>query len=102
VAYSRVCKETRGFGAHEPKCSLPAHNLRYCIECNIALILNDAQFHYRDAQLFSAAEAAWITPKRTDTTSCYFPTSASRTLASYVKSPSSWLLALTHQGEPLC
>jgi len=44
VAYSLVRKETRGFGAHEPKCSLPAHNLRHCIECNNALILNAAQF----------------------------------------------------------
>ena len=49
VACSRVRKETRGFGAREPTCSLPAHNLRHCIEGNNALILNNAQFHQRDA-----------------------------------------------------
>jgi ParB family chromosome partitioning protein len=44
---------------------LPVHNLQYWIETNVMLILKDAPFSKRDAQLVPTAGSCVDCPKRT-------------------------------------
>jgi ParB family transcriptional regulator, chromosome partitioning protein len=66
VALKACFKEVYNNGASKPACILlPVRNLQFWIDSNILLVLKDAPFNKRDAQLVPTAGSCADCPKRT-------------------------------------
>jgi ParB family chromosome partitioning protein len=64
-ALSACFKEVYNNGAKPARVLLPVRNLQFWIESNVLLVLKDAPFDKRDAQLVSTAGSCADCPKRT-------------------------------------
>ncbi len=64
-ALSACFKEVFNNGAKPARILLPVRNLQFWIDSNILLVLKDAPFNKRDAELLSAAGSCADCPKRT-------------------------------------
>jgi len=64
-ALSACFKEVYNNGAKPARILLPVRNLQFWIDSNILLVLKDAPFNKRDAQLIPAAGSCADCPKRT-------------------------------------
>ncbi len=64
-ALSACFKEIYNNGAKPARILLPVRNLQFWIESNVLLVLKDAPFDKRDAQLVSTAGSCADCPKRT-------------------------------------
>jgi ParB family chromosome partitioning protein len=64
-ALSACFKEVYNNGAKPARILLPVRNLQFWIESNVLLVLKDAPFDKRDAQLVSTAGSCADCPKRT-------------------------------------
>jgi ParB family chromosome partitioning protein len=64
-ALSACFKEVYNNGAKPARILLPVRNLQFWIDSNILLVLKDASFNKRDAQLVPAAGSCADCPKRT-------------------------------------
>jgi len=64
-ALSACFKEVYNSGAKPARILLPVRNLQFWIDSNILLVLKDAPFNKRDAQLVPAAGSCADCPKRT-------------------------------------
>jgi ParB family transcriptional regulator, chromosome partitioning protein len=65
AALSACFKEVYNNGAKPARILLPVRNLQFWIDSNILLVLKDAPFNKRDAQLVSAADSCADCSKRT-------------------------------------
>ena len=65
AALSACFKEVYNGGSKPARILLPVRNLQFWIDSNILLVLKDAPFHKRDAQLVSTAGSCADCPKRT-------------------------------------
>jgi ParB family chromosome partitioning protein len=66
AALSACFKEVYNGGSKPARILLPVRNLQFWIDSNILLVLKDASFNKRDAQLVPAAGSCADCPKRTD------------------------------------